>query len=217
MNVRRGAHKRDQLVGIHRHVAGVLAAEGGFGGAVLQEVAGHPVVFAGAGQVLHGFAEIAAVQFGAAFAGGADEHDGEARVEGHGHQRGLAVARNALDADLLGVHGFVGFQIIQAARRAPGPGAQRAPVVRLARLAFVDQADDALGQARAVVGLDAAGIDGGVAPAGGDQLFGRRADRGRVRPPAAACRSPASRPRAEGVRGRRTSSSRAPDPSRRPA
>ena len=71
--------QRDQLVRVHRHVAGVLAAEGRLGGAVLQEVAGHPVVFAGAGQVLDRLAEVAAVQLGAAFAGRADEHHGEAR------------------------------------------------------------------------------------------------------------------------------------------
>ena len=55
----------------------------------------------------------------------------------------------------LGVHGGIGLEVIEPARRAPGPGAQRAPVVRLARLALVDQADDAFGQAGAVVGLDA--------------------------------------------------------------
>ena len=50
-------------------VAGGLRAEGRFGGAVLQEVAGHPVILAGAGEVLDRFTEVAAMQLGAAFAG----------------------------------------------------------------------------------------------------------------------------------------------------
>ena len=111
-------------------------------------------------------------ELGAAFAGGADEHDGEALVERHRDERGLAVARDAFDADLLGVDGLVGLEIVEAARGAPGPGAQRAPVVGLARLAFVDEADDALGEAGAVVGLDAGGVDGDETPAGGDELLG---------------------------------------------
>ena len=84
-------------------------------------------------------------------------------------------------------------RVVEAARRAPGPRAQRAPVVRLARLALVDQADDALRQARAVVGLDAGRIDRRVAPAGGDQLLGRGriAAGGRRRTPGRARRRPA--------------------------
>src|SRR5205814_145761 len=157
-----------------RQVAGVLAAKSGFGRSVLQEISSHPVIFAGASEIFYGFAKIAAVQFGAAFAGGADEHKSETCVECHGDQRGLAVARNAFDADVLGVHSFVGFEIIQAARCSPSPGSQRAPVVRLARLSFVDQSNDSLGEARAIVGLNAYGVDVGVAPAVGDELLGWR-------------------------------------------
>ena len=171
MSARRA--ERDQFVRVHRQIAGGLAAERRLGSAVLQEVAGHPVIFAGAGQILDRFAPVAAMQLGAAFARRADQHHREARVERHRHQRGFAVARDAFDADLFRIHGLVGFQIIEAARSAPAPGAQRAPIVGLARLAFVDQTDDALGQTGAVVRLDAAGIDGGEAPAVGDQLFGR--------------------------------------------
>src|SRR6185437_6470551 len=86
-----GGAEGDQLVGVDGKVAGVLAAEGGVAGAVLEEVAGHPVILAAAGEVLDGFAPVAAVEFGAAFAGGADEDDGEALVEGHGDERGFAV------------------------------------------------------------------------------------------------------------------------------
>ena len=111
------------------------------------------------------------MQLGAAFAGGADIGDGEARIVGHGDERCLAVAGVAFDADLFGVHGLVGFEIIERAAGAPGPGAQRAPIVGLARLAFVDQADDALRQTGAVVGLNAGGDEVGVAPAFGENLL----------------------------------------------
>ena len=86
----RGA-QRDQLVGIHRHVAGVLAAEGGFRRAVFDEVAGHPVGLAGTGEALHGFSEIPAMQLGSAFAGGADEGQPEARLKGERDERGFAL------------------------------------------------------------------------------------------------------------------------------
>ena len=82
------------------------------------------MVFAGAGQALDRFAEIAAMQFRAAFARGADERHGETRLKGQRDERGLAIARHAFDADLLRVHGGICFEIIQSARRAPGPGAE---------------------------------------------------------------------------------------------
>ena len=111
------------------------------------------------------------MQLGAAFAGRADEHDREALVERHRDERRLAVARHAFDADALRIDGLVGLEVVERARRAPGPRAQRAPVVGLARLAFVDESDDALRETRAVVGLDARGIEGREAPAVGDQLL----------------------------------------------
>ncbi len=76
---------------------------------------------------------------------------------------------------------LVGLEVIERARCAPAPGAQRAPVVGLARLALVGEADDALGEAGAIVGLHAARIQIGVAPAGIDELLGGRriARRGR--------------------------------------
>ena len=93
----------------------------------------------------------------------------------------------------------IGLEIVEPARRAPRPGAQRAPVVRLARLALVDEADDAFRQARAVVGLDAGGIERRVAPAGGDQLLGRRRIAAGRRPDASA--APAGRRLAPGCPG----------------
>ena len=163
MKVSRGAQRAISSFESTGMSPGVLAAERRFGGAVLHEVAGHPVVLA-AGEALHGLAEVAAQQRGSAFAGRADQHHGEALIEGHGDERGLAVARDAFDADMLRVDGGIGLEIIEAAARAPGPGAQRAPVFRLARLAFVDQADDAAREAGAVVGLHAGGIEAARSP-----------------------------------------------------
>ena len=70
-------------------------------------------------------------------------------------ERRLAVARDAFDADALGVDGRIGLEIVEPAGRAPGPGAQRAPIVGLSRLALVGQADDPARQPGAVVGLNA--------------------------------------------------------------
>ena len=56
----------DQLVGVHRQV--VRSERTG----VFEEIAGHPVIFARAGDVLHELTEIAAVQLRAALAGGTD-------------------------------------------------------------------------------------------------------------------------------------------------
>src|SRR5205085_8293794 len=100
---------------------------------------------AGAGEAFYGLAEVAAVELGAAFAGGADEDDGEAWVVGHGDEGGLPVAGDAFDADAFGVDGLIGFEVVEAAGRAPGPGAEGTPVVGLAGLTFVAQADDAFG------------------------------------------------------------------------
>src|SRR5262245_26065990 len=123
------------------------------------------MVFAGAREVFYQLAEIAAAECRAALAGRADKADGEALVVGHRDQRGFAITRKPLDANMPGVHRFVGLEIIERATRAPRPGAQRSPVVGVARLAFVAQADDALRQTRAVVGLNAGRNDDGVAPA----------------------------------------------------
>ena len=78
---------------------------------------------------------------------------------------------------ILRGHMRIAAQEIHRAAGAPGPGTQRAPIIHLARLALVHQADDALGQACAVVGLDAAGIEDGIAPS-------QRQD---LRPPVRAC------------------------------
>ena len=65
----------------------------------------------------------------------------------------------------------VGFEIIKRAAGAPGPSAERAPIFQRTWLAFVDESDDAFGEAGAVVGLDAGGNDCGVAPIFGKDLL----------------------------------------------
>ena len=95
------------------------------------------------------------MQLGAAFAGGTNISDGETRFIRHRHERRFAITRVAFEADLFGVHRFVSLEIIQRAARAPGPRTQRAPIIDLARLSFVAEANDAAGQTRAVVSLNA--------------------------------------------------------------
>ena len=119
--------EREQLVRVDGKVAGVLAAERRLRRAVLEEVAGHPVVLAGTGEALDGLAPVAAVQLCAAFAGRADEHDGEALVERHRDERRLAVARHAFDADLLRVHGLLSLEVIERASTRPNPKRASAP------------------------------------------------------------------------------------------
>ena len=109
-----------------------------------------------------------------AFPGRSHQDHGEAGLKCHGHQRGFAVPGDPFNPHVPGVHRRVRFQVIQAPRGAPGPGAQRAPILRLARLPVIDQANDPLGQPRAVIGLDTAGINGRVSPPGGNQLLGGR-------------------------------------------
>src|SRR4030095_4497552 len=87
------------------------------------------------------------------------------------------------ERDLLSINERVLLEEIYQLARTPGPGAERAPVVDLARLTFVDETDDALPQlvVGAAVGLDAARIEIAVAPAerDGGLLPGRGAIRKR--------------------------------------
>src|SRR4029453_2529387 len=117
------------------------------------------------------FAEVAAVDLGTALAGGADKANGEALIVRHGDDGRLAVAGQALDADLLGIHGLVRLEVIEGATGTPRPGAQCPPVVHLAWLPLVAQADDAFGQPGTVVGLNAIGEEDGITPALGEHLL----------------------------------------------
>ena len=179
MKVGRGAQRAISSWASTGRSSSVLASEGRLGRAVLQEVAGHPVVLAGSREVLHRLAEVAAMRLGAAFAGRAHEHDREARLEGHGDQGRLAVARDPFDADVLGVDRGQRLEVVERAGRAPGPGAQRSPLLGSPALALVGEPDDAGGEAGAVVRLDARGAERDVAPAARDELIGGRR-RGRL-------------------------------------
>jgi hypothetical protein len=158
MKVGRGAHRAISWCA-SRNIVGAPRAEGGLRRAVLEEIAGHPVISAGTGEVLDRFAEIAAMRLGATLARRAHQHDREARLEGHRDQRGLAVAGHAFDADLPGIYGGNSLEIVEGTGRAPSPGPQRAPLLGRAALALVGQADDAGCQSGAVVGLDAGGAE----------------------------------------------------------
>src|SRR5580658_2029707 len=100
----------DEFVRIDGQVAWISAAEGCFGGAVFHEVSRHPVVFA-AGEAFYGFAEVAAIELCATFAGRADEAHGETGFKGERNERCFAVAGDALDAYVFCVDGWVGFEV----------------------------------------------------------------------------------------------------------
>src|SRR5688572_27981631 len=125
-------------MGVDGKVAGVFGAGLGFGRAVFEEVAAHPMILAGSGEVLVHFAEVAAEETGAAFAGGTDEGDCEAGIESHGDERGFAETGDAFDADFFWVYGEIGFEVIERAGSAPAPGAEGAPIFGFAGLALVD-------------------------------------------------------------------------------
>jgi hypothetical protein len=88
---------------------------------------------AAAGHVLPPLAEIAPHQLGAAGARARDVGIGEGVVERGGDEHALAEARMALERDALAVDPRVAREFLAQLARAPGPGAQRAPVVLLAR------------------------------------------------------------------------------------
>src|SRR4029078_3748806 len=157
---------------VDREIARARAAEGGRRCAVLQEVPGHPVILAGAGEILDGFAPVAAMELRAAFAGRSREDERESFVERHRHERRLSVSRHAFDADGLRADRAIALEIVERARCAPRPRAKSAPVVRVARLSVVHQTDDAARESGAVVGLDADWIEKRETPAVGDELIG---------------------------------------------
>src|SRR5687767_308482 len=124
---------------INRDVAGVFAAESGFRRAVLQEGARHPVVLPCPGEILDSLTEVAAVEFRSTLARRADEDNREPGVEGHRDQGRFAIARHTIDPNLLCVYGWIRFEIVESAGRAPGPGAKRSPIVGLAALALIHE------------------------------------------------------------------------------
>ncbi len=163
-----------QLMGVYRQISGVFAAEFRLRSGILQKIPRHPVIFALAGEIFDRLAEIPTERLDAPGPGAADESHGEARVEGHRDQGRLAEAGDAFDADAFRINCRVRFEEIQRARGAPGPGAERAPVVRPAGPPAVGQPDDAPHKPGAIVGLNAGRVQQRVAPARADQL-----DRGR--------------------------------------
>ena len=77
----------------------------------------------------------------------------------------------AFNGDVVRVDILVGLEVVHEARCSPGPGAEGTPVVELAGLAVVGEADDALGQAGSVVSLERGGVEERVAPAPGEDLL----------------------------------------------
>src|SRR4029079_7396517 len=139
-----------QLGRVDGQVARIHRAEVGLRRAVLQEVARHPVVLAARGEILDLLAPASSMQLRAALARGADEHDGETLIERHRDERRLAVPRYALDADAASVDARLRREEIEPTRSAPGPCAERAPVVGRTPRALVGEPDDPARESRAV-------------------------------------------------------------------
>src|SRR5690349_10767355 len=77
----------------------------------------------------------------------------------------------AFNANLFRVDSGVVLKVVDAFACAPGPCLEHAPVADRAWLALVDEADNALGHAGSVVGLDRGGDVLGIAPASGKHLL----------------------------------------------
>ena len=170
-------------MGVHRNVAGVLAAEFGFRRSVLQKVAGHPVVLARTGQILDGLSKVSPMELGSPFSRGRDQSRRKSLIKRHRDEGGLAITGNPFDADSPGIDRRFRFQVIERPRGTPRPGSERSPIVRFAGLAEVRQPDDSTSQPGPVVGLDAGWIQDRIAPAGLRQnLLSRRAGRSKCRP-----------------------------------
>src|SRR5712671_1097197 len=106
-------------------------------------------------------------ELGTALTRRTDEPGQHPRLVDQSGQCGFAVPRMSFKCDLLRINERVLLEETDQLARTPGQGAERAPVVDLARLTFVDETDDALPQliVGAAVGLDAARIEIAVAPA----------------------------------------------------
>src|ERR1700730_13976612 len=111
---------------------------------IFEKVSSHPVIFGSRGDVLHLLTKIAPEDLGASFTRGADKSNRETGLVRHRHDSRFAVPRKPFNTTLLRVHGFISFEVIQCPACAPRPGAQGAPIVQLARLPPIYQADDSL-------------------------------------------------------------------------
>ena len=135
---RPGGAESNQLMRIHGQI---FRSEGT---RVLKKIAGHPVILGGRSKIFHLLAEFTSENFGASFTRGSNKGNRQTRLVRHGDQGGLSVTREAFNAHLFGVNGFVGLEIVERTARAPSPRPERTPVVQLARLPLVDQTNDSL-------------------------------------------------------------------------
>src|SRR5207249_5778759 len=107
--------QRDELVGIDGQVVRGQRSR------ILDEVARHPMVLAGAGDVLDELSEVPAVQLGPALAGRGDEGDGEPWVVRHGDEGGLPVSARGPRCPPAGRRRTC------RSRSSPGPGSRPTP------------------------------------------------------------------------------------------
>jgi len=109
-----------------------------------------PVIFGGAGEVLHSFAKIRRWRFCAPFA---DDRVCRVKQTAKAVSKAMSPARpcnsrNPFDADCFAYQRYL-FKI-SSPRPATPAGAERNPIVRLARLTFIAQTNDALGKSSAL-------------------------------------------------------------------
>src|SRR5580700_7026579 len=91
------------------------------------------------------------------------------------------------DADAFRVYRGLDFKIIESTAGSPGPGPEGPPIVELAGLSFINEANDALRETRAVIGLNAAGDQDRIAPSFRQHLLLPGWSRRRGRRGTAAC------------------------------
>ena len=116
-----------------------------------------------------GFAEVAVFEGGAAFAGVVGDDEGEAGVLGAGPEGGFAEAGVADDSGVLGIDEGEGFEGVEHAGEAPGPGADAGPVGGVD--AGGESAADAVFPAVGVVGFEIAAVGGGEGVAAVNEEF----------------------------------------------
>src|SRR5262245_40383781 len=169
VNGPRGA-KRDQHVLIDGQLVPLANPLLQVAGELVAKVLGH---------VVQRLAPVAADQRRAHLARHHGEYCRHPLIAGRCPNHRLAQPRSAGDRDLLGIDRLIGLEIVDRPADAPGPGADRAPLVRRGlRLAFLErQADDALRPLLRAVGLNIGVAERRIAPAAAEDLADRIEDR----------------------------------------
>src|SRR5678816_4221177 len=87
--------------------------------AVLEVVAGHPVIFVGSKDVFDELPVFPAMQFCSARTRRTHIRNGETLIKRHRNDRGFPVSGMTLKPDLLCIDGLIRFEVVQRTARAP--------------------------------------------------------------------------------------------------